>query len=42
MPSAMASPGANAMVVGGDDVLGLATCGYGTERAVFHGINGIG
>ena len=29
-------------LVGGDDVLGLATCGYRTERAVVHGIKGVG
>ena len=25
-------------LVGGDDVLGFASCGYDTERAVVHGI----
>jgi len=29
-------------LVGGGDVLGLTTCGYGTERAVVHGIKEVG
>jgi len=29
-------------LVGGDDMLGLTTCGYGTERAIVHGIKEVG